>query len=125
MNTKLDLYCLRDTMFSLTVRYFGWVGYVIGIILLTPGYQLFQAANNTSIMSTVGEKQTGAVSGILNLSRNIGLITGASLMGTLFMKATESAPEAASQSERMFFGLQITFLCCFPSDTVNPEKSCP
>ncbi|MDR6462691.1 MULTISPECIES: MFS transporter [Chryseobacterium] len=110
MNTSLIILLAGTLCLALLPGIFGWVGYVIGIILLTPGYQLFQAANNTSIMSTVGEKQTGAVSGILNLSRNIGLITGASLMGTLFMKATESAPEAASQSERMFFGLQITFL---------------
>lgn len=89
---------------------FGWIGYAGGIVLLTPGYQLFQSANNTSVMSAAGEKQLGAVSGVLNLSRNIGLITGASLMSALFMMAAKHSPEAVTQSGKMLFGLKITFL---------------
>ncbi len=88
----------------------GWVGYICGIILLTPGYQLFQAANNTSVMLAVVEKQGGIVSGILNLFRNIGLVTGASLMGTIFSMAVTHAPVALNKAETMFFGIEITFL---------------
>ncbi|CAG5015915.1 Riboflavin transporter RibZ [Dyadobacter sp. CECT 9275] len=88
----------------------GWQGYISGILLLTPGYQLFQAANNTSVMSAVGDKQGGIVSGILNLSRNIGLVTGASLMGALFTVSAQNAPGAVSKTHSIFFGMQITFL---------------
>lgn len=88
----------------------GWAGYISGIVLLTPGYQLFQAANNTSVMASAEEKQGGIVSGMLNLSRNMGLVTGASLMGAIFSISAKHFPDATGQSETMFFGLKITFL---------------
>ncbi|NVM66584.1 MFS family permease [Mucilaginibacter sp. SG538B] len=88
----------------------GWTGYVFGILLLTPGYQLFQAANNTSVMTAIGEKQSGIVSGVLNLFRNAGLITGASLMGGVFSMTTKNAPGSINKTDRIFFGMEITFL---------------
>jgi MFS family permease len=65
-------------------RFFGVAGYVAALILLTPGFQLFLAANNTAVMASAGEKQRGMVSGLLGLSRNLGFMTGASMMTTFF-----------------------------------------
>jgi MFS family permease len=65
----------------------GLAGYLAAIALLTPGYQLFQAANNTAAMAGVPATQRGAVSGVLGLSRNLGLIVGASAMGSWFAHA--------------------------------------
>ena len=44
---------------------------------MTAGYALFQTANNTAVMADVPPDRRGVVSGMLNLSRNLGLITGA------------------------------------------------
>lgn len=88
----------------------GWPGYVVGIVVLTPGYQLFQAANNTAVMSAAVQQQEGVISGILNLARNTGLVTGASLMGALFSISARSAPVSSGHPGAMFFGLKITFL---------------
>lgn len=63
---------------------FGVAAYVAAIAIIAPGYQLFQAANNTSVMAGIPADQRGVISGLLNLSRNLGLITGASLMGAVF-----------------------------------------
>ncbi|KPN91435.1 MFS transporter [Pseudomonas nunensis] len=63
----------------------GVAGYVAGIAVLTPGYQLFQAANNTLVMVDVPGDQRGMMSGLLSLSRNLGLITGASVIGAVFV----------------------------------------
>ena len=60
---------------------FGVAGYIAAIAVLTPGYQLFQAANNTAVMTDVRADQRGVISGMLNLSRNLGLVTGASVDG--------------------------------------------
>jgi len=65
----------------------GAAGYIAPLVVLTAGYALFQAANNTAVMTGVGAEQRGVVSGLLNLSRNLGLITGASLMGAVFAAA--------------------------------------
>jgi hypothetical protein len=65
-------------------RFFGVAGYVAALVVLTPGFQLFLAANNTAVMASAGEKQQGMLSGLLNLSRNLGFMTGASVMTTFF-----------------------------------------
>jgi len=62
----------------------GAIGYVGPLALVTPGYALFQAANNTAVMADVPAGQRGVVSGLLTLSRNLGLISGASAMGAVF-----------------------------------------
>lgn len=62
----------------------GVMGYVLPLAFATAGYAAFQAANNTAIITSAGEAQRGLVSGVLSLSRNVGLIAGASAMGQLF-----------------------------------------
>ena len=63
---------------------FGVPGYVVPLAVITASYALFQAANTTLIMTGVGADQRGVIAGLLGLSRNLGLITGASAMGAVF-----------------------------------------
>jgi MFS family permease len=87
---------------------FGLPGYVVAIALLTPGYQLFQAANNTAVMMDVDAGRRGVISGLLSLSRNLGLITGAALMGAIFARV--SGPlDTADAAQAAGFGLTVTF----------------
>jgi len=87
----------------------GIAGYIAGIALLTSGYQLFQAANNTAVVADVQPDQRGVISGVLNLSRNLGLITGASVMGAVFAHGSGSSEIAAARPEAVHSGMQITF----------------
>lgn len=75
---------LGATLLPLAPLTFGAAGYVAPLVVITSGYALFQAANSSAIMASAGADQRGAVSGLLNLSRNLGFITGASLMGAVF-----------------------------------------
>ncbi|HXD43544.1 MAG TPA: MFS transporter [Pseudolabrys sp.] len=88
---------------------FGVPGYVGAIVLLTAGYALFQAANNTAVMTGVAAEQRGVVSGLLNLARNLGLITGASAMGAVFAFAASTVDVANAPPEAVAFGMRITF----------------
>lgn len=88
---------------------FGLAGYIAGIAILTPGYQLFQAANNTSVMMDVKSDQRGLVSGMLNLSRNLGLVTGASAMGAVFAVSAAVADMATAGPDAVGSGLRATF----------------
>jgi EmrB/QacA subfamily drug resistance transporter len=72
------------TLLSITPAALGIPGYIAPMVVLTAGYALFQTANNTAVMADVPADQRGVVSGMLNLSRNLGLITGASVMGAVF-----------------------------------------
>jgi MFS family permease len=94
---------------SLLPALFGVVGYVAAIAVLTPGYQLFQAANNTAVMADVRPGQRGVISGMLSLSRNLGLITGAAALGAVFALASGAADPAAARPQAVAAGMSITF----------------
>lgn len=87
----------------------GIPGYVAPIVVVTAGYALFQTANNTAVMSGVPADRRGVMSGLLNLSRNLGLITGASAMGAVFAVATAASDIATARSEAVATGLRTTF----------------
>lgn len=89
---------------------FGIGGYIAPLVVLTAGYALFQAANNTAAMSGVRPDQRGVVSGMLNLSRNLGLITGASVMGALFALGSGATNAAAVRADAVEAGMRMTFV---------------
>ncbi len=88
---------------------FGIPGYVLPIVVITAGYALFQAANNTAIMTNIGADQRGVVAGMLSLSRNLGLITGASVMGALFAFASGTSDITTAHAGAVATGMRITF----------------
>ncbi|MBS7702780.1 MFS transporter [Chelatococcus asaccharovorans] len=88
----------------------GVAGYVLSIMVLTPGYQLFQAANNTAALADVTKDRRGTVSGLLGLSRNIGLIAGASAMGGVFAIGVGSEELARATASAIAAGMRLTFL---------------
>jgi EmrB/QacA subfamily drug resistance transporter len=88
---------------------FGIAGYIGPLIVTTAGYALFQAANNTGVMADVRPDQRGVVSGLLNLARNLGLITGASLMGAIFALAVGRRDLTTADAPAMAGGMQVTF----------------
>jgi MFS family permease len=88
---------------------FGVIGYSISIAVVTAGYGLFQTANNTAVMADIRPDQRGVISGMLNLSRNLGLITGASLMGAVFALGSAAVDVATARPEDIATGMRITF----------------
>jgi thiopurine S-methyltransferase (Se/Te detoxification family) len=91
----------------------GIPGYVIPLIVLTAGYATFQTANTTSMMVAAVASERGLMSGLLNLSRNLGLITGSSVMTGLFAvlsggeEAQAGLPEAVAQGMRQTYVLAL------------------
>jgi EmrB/QacA subfamily drug resistance transporter len=88
---------------------FGIPGYVAPIVVVTLGYALFQTANNTAVMAHIRPDRRGVVSGMLNLSRNLGLITGASVMGAVFALASTTADVTTASPEAIAAGMRVTF----------------
>ncbi|HEU0098859.1 MAG TPA: MFS transporter [Allosphingosinicella sp.] len=87
----------------------GVGGYIAPMIVLTAGYALFQTANNSAVMAEVAAERRGLFSGLLNLSRNLGLITGASAMGAVFAAASGAGDVAAAAPAAVAAGLRATF----------------
>jgi len=88
----------------------GIPGYLAPLIVITAGYAVFQTANNTAVMSDVSADQRGVISGLLNLSRNLGLVTGASLMGAVFALASGARDVTTAHPLAVAAGMQVTFL---------------
>lgn len=99
-----------SAMLPVASEAFGVTGYVVALGGLTAGYALFQAANNTAVMAGAGGNERGAVSGMLNLSRNLGLITGASAMGAVFAMAAGATALADAAPAQLAMGLRATFV---------------
>ena len=88
---------------------FGVPGYIAPLVVITAGYALFQAANNTAVLTDVRPDQRGVISGLLNLSRNLGLITGASIMGTVFALGSKTTHLMTARPPAVAAGMRITF----------------
>jgi hypothetical protein len=97
------------SVLSLLPAAFGLAGYIAPIVCITAGYALFQAANNTAIMTDIRPDQRGVISGMLSLSRNLGLITGASAMGAVFALASATTDIAMAGPDAVAGGMRITF----------------
>jgi EmrB/QacA subfamily drug resistance transporter len=87
----------------------GIPGYIAGIVVMTVGYALFQASNNTAVMADIRPDQRGVISGMLNLSRNLGLVTGASVMGAVFALASATSDITTARPDAVATGMRITF----------------
>ncbi|MNV55526.1 Major Facilitator Superfamily protein [compost metagenome] len=96
---------------------FGALGYIVPLAVMTAGYALFQAANNTAVLADITPQERGVISGLLGLSRNLGLITGAGVMGAVFAFGTAShdvlqaPPEAIAQGMRLTFAVAAGLIC--------------
>ncbi len=84
-------------------------GYIVPLVVITAGYALFQAANNTAVMRDIRPDRRGVTSGMLNLSRNLGLITGASAMGTMFALGAGTIDISTASRDALAAAMRLTF----------------
>ncbi len=96
-------------LLSMMPTTFGIPGYIASLAVITIGYALFQTANNTAVMTDIRPDQRGVISGMLSLSRNLGLITGASVMGAVFALASATTDTTTAHPEAVAIGMRITF----------------
>jgi MFS family permease len=87
---------------------FGVGGYLASLVMVTFGYAVFQAANTTAVMQETRSDQRGVTSALLGLSRNLGLIAGASAMGMIYAMGSRAFAVVGLQSGPET-GLQVTF----------------
>ncbi|MBL9187840.1 MAG: MFS transporter [Opitutaceae bacterium] len=94
---------------SLLPATFRVAGFIGPLVVVTAGYGMFQTANNTAVMTGLRAEQRGSVSGLLNLSRNLGRITGASTMGAVFALAAATNDLTAAAPAAVATGMRVTF----------------
>ncbi len=87
----------------------GVPGYAGPIAVMTAGYALFQAANTTSIMQAAAAGDRGVVAGTLTLSRNLGLVTGACVLGAVFVAAAGVSDVALAPPAVVASATRFTF----------------
>ncbi len=87
----------------------GVPGYVLPLVTTTAGFAIFQAANNTAVVTTAAASQRGVISALLTLSRNLGLVTAASAMGAVFLAASGAPEIALADAAAVAEGTRTTF----------------
>ena len=107
--TGLATMVLGCLMLSLVPPALGIAGYLPAIVVTTLGYAFFQTANNTAVMADVATQRRGVVAGLLNLSRNLGFFTGASVLGAVFAAAAATNDITRASREAVTNGLHMTF----------------
>lgn len=95
---------------SLLSPVWGVLGYLIGIAILTPGYQLFQAGNTGAVMSRALETAQGGVAGALGVARNLGLLIGAWGIGALFSGVLGGVPVQSAGAVEIGDAVRVVFL---------------
>lgn len=115
---------IGSSMLAILPKLMGLSGYIMPIIILTSGYQLFQAANNTMTLADVPKARQGMVSGLLSLSRNMGLIIGASVMGAIFSFGVGTNQLTQATALAIIDGMQLTFICAGALMVVGLLISC-
>lgn len=99
---------LGCTLLAIMPSSWGLAGYLAPIAVLTASYALFQAANSTMLVIRAEPTDRGLISGLLNLTRNLGLMTGASAMGAVFAMASNSIEPPGPHAVAV--GMRATFL---------------
>jgi len=66
-------------------------------------------SNNTVVMADIPPDRRGVVSSILNLSRYLGLTTGAAVMGAVFALALATIDITTAPPEAVATGMRTTF----------------
>ena len=107
--TGLIAMAIGTALLSMLPVALGVFGYIIALTILTAGYALFQAANNTAVMMHLSAQQRGVGAGLLGLSRNLGLITGASVMGMIFALGSGANDITIASPQDIEMGMKITF----------------
>jgi MFS family permease len=107
--TGLSAMLAGSTGMAMSSPRLGIAGYVVPLVVITSGYALFQAANNTSVMSGARAERRGATSGALSFARNLGLVTGASLMGAAFGFGSGASETLHPAADALYAGLRLTY----------------
>lgn len=93
---------------ALAPRALGVAGYAAPLAVLTAAYALFQTANNSALIAGAAVEERGVISAMVNLSRNLGLITGASVLGAIF-SAASGLNAGMIDADAASAGLRVTF----------------
>ncbi len=62
------------------------------------------------MLTDISKDRRGTVSGLLNLSRNVGLIVGASAMSSVFASTVGTSDFGEASSMAIAEGMRVTFL---------------
>ncbi|WP_286235480.1 MFS transporter [Thalassotalea sediminis] len=110
---SLLLISVGTLSFAYFPLYYDVYGYIAALVILTPSRQLFHAANNTFVIGSVSLVEKGRASGLINLVRNLGLMTGASVIGGIFSLLLNVEVISKASIEQLKYAYSLTFSLVF------------
>lgn len=85
------------------------LAYGLPLAVTTASYAVFSAANNTTVMAGASAGRRGVLSGLASLSRNLGLMSGAAGLGSLFAAACGVADVAVAPPGAIAGAMRFVF----------------
>jgi hypothetical protein len=98
----------------------GLAGYLAAVVILTPGYQMAQSANTSALMLAAPDRDRGLVSGLIGLTRNLGLLAGTSALGAVFAVASEGS---VLRGVGVTYGVAVPILLAALALTLRPRRA--
>ena len=109
MKIGLFLVMVGTLCFAYLPLDFGIYGYMLSLFILTPARQMFHAANGAYIIKGAAEQEKGKAAGLINLSRNLGLITGGAVFTRIFNGLLDAEMVSNAQVWRIKEAFSVTF----------------
>ena len=109
MKIGLFLVMVGTLCFAYLPLYFAIYGYILSLFILTPARQMFHAANGAYIIKGAAEPEKGKAAGLINLSRNLGLITGGAVFTRIFNGLLDAEMVSNAQVWRIKEAFSVTF----------------
>ncbi len=106
---RLGAMAAGAALLALTPIRLGVAGYVAPTVVLAIGYAVVQTANTTAVVMGSPPDGRGVISGLLSLSRNLGLVTGGAPMAAVFALGAGTARIAGAAPEAVAAGTHAAF----------------
>lgn len=105
----LSVMALGGALLALPPVSAATASFAVPLVVLTSGYAVFQTANNTAALADAGTHRRGVAAGLLALSRNFGQITGAAVLGSVFLHASGANVLSTASPDNIAHGMHTTF----------------
>ncbi len=109
----LGLFTVGVVSMAIAARIDNLASYVVAISVISAGYAFVQTPNNSATMDEAAGGHRATVSSLLNLSRNLGLVSGAALIGAVFAAASDFSSRATATmhaAPAVAHGLEVSFV---------------
>lgn len=106
----LCVFCVGTLGYAFMPPLIAMTGYAISLVVMACGRQLYLAACYSQIMLAAEQGQTGKIAGLINLIKQLGLLSGTALSGAIFSNQLPAPGLPHASSKQLDIAFTNTFI---------------